>query len=104
MADFEAYVICTSPRSGSTLLCKLLVATGVAGLPASHFHEAMTDIEAELLDVGIVVEVRLFDEIVDFLLSVRGGSGGGFDHGGRLHVGELFNAALALNDVAHFER
>jgi LPS sulfotransferase NodH len=31
-------VICTSPRSGSTLLCKLLAATGVAGNPASYFH------------------------------------------------------------------
>lgn len=39
MADYEAYVICTSPRSGSTLLCKLLAATGVSGKPGSHFHE-----------------------------------------------------------------
>ncbi|MEP0232725.1 Stf0 family sulfotransferase [Roseibium sp.] len=36
---YDAYVICTSPRSGSTLLCKLLSATGVAGRPGSHFHE-----------------------------------------------------------------
>lgn len=36
---FSAYVICTAPRSGSTLLCSLLRATGVAGHPASHFHE-----------------------------------------------------------------
>lgn len=34
----NAYVICTSPRSGSTLLCNLLAATGCAGLPDSHFH------------------------------------------------------------------
>lgn len=39
MADYTSYVICTSPRSGSTLLCKLLAATGVAGKPGSHFHE-----------------------------------------------------------------
>ncbi len=43
MADFDSYVICTSPRSGSTLLCKLLAATGVAGHPASHFHEPSID-------------------------------------------------------------
>ncbi|MCA0872656.1 Stf0 sulfotransferase family protein [Seohaeicola saemankumensis] len=36
---FPAYVICTAPRSGSTLLCSLLRATGVAGHPGSHFHE-----------------------------------------------------------------
>lgn len=33
-----AYVICTAPRSGSTLLCRLLAATGVAGEPESYFH------------------------------------------------------------------
>lgn len=34
-----AYVICTAPRSGSTLLCDLLTATGVAGKPASYFYD-----------------------------------------------------------------
>lgn len=38
-APYQAYVLCTAPRSGSTLLCKLLGATGIAGRPASHFHE-----------------------------------------------------------------
>ena len=33
-----SYVICTTPRSGSTLLCRLLAATGRAGRPDSHFH------------------------------------------------------------------
>jgi len=35
----NSYILCTSPRSGSTLLCKLLSATGVAGHPGSHFHK-----------------------------------------------------------------
>lgn len=39
MAHFKSYVICTSPRSGSTLLCKMLGNTGIAGVPGSHFHE-----------------------------------------------------------------
>lgn len=38
MSKFDSYVICTSPRSGSTLLCKLLADTGVAGNPDSYFH------------------------------------------------------------------
>ncbi len=38
MARYQSYIICTSPRSGSTLLCKLLAATGVAGKPGSYFH------------------------------------------------------------------
>ncbi|MEO1190521.1 MAG: Stf0 family sulfotransferase [Pseudomonadota bacterium] len=39
MSPFRCYILCTSPRSGSTLLCKLLTATGKAGRPDSHFHE-----------------------------------------------------------------
>jgi LPS sulfotransferase NodH len=39
MFKTRAYVICTSPRSGSTLLCRLLKASGVAGDPRSYFHE-----------------------------------------------------------------
>lgn len=35
---YKSYFICTTPRSGSTLLCKLLAATGVTGNPDSHFH------------------------------------------------------------------
>lgn len=38
MVRFQSYVICTSPRSGSTLLCKLLDATDQSGKPNSHFH------------------------------------------------------------------
>ena len=35
---YDSYIICTSPRSGSTLLCKLLAETGKSGNPNSHFH------------------------------------------------------------------
>lgn len=38
MASYQSYIICTSPRSGSTLLCKLLSATNKSGKPDSHFH------------------------------------------------------------------
>ena len=48
MSNFQSYVICTCPRSGSTLLWKLLAATGRTGRPESYFHnpsisEWMTD-------------------------------------------------------------
>lgn len=43
MPAYQSYILCTSPRSGSTLLCKLLSATGVAGFPDSHFHETSLD-------------------------------------------------------------
>ena len=40
---YDAYVVCTTPRSGSTLLCSLLAATGRAGRPGSHFHGPSVD-------------------------------------------------------------
>lgn len=36
-------MICTAPRSGSTLLCGLLAATNIAGNPNSHFHSSSLD-------------------------------------------------------------
>ncbi len=38
MKNYQSYIICTSPRSGSTLLCKLLAVTGKSGNPESYFH------------------------------------------------------------------
>jgi LPS sulfotransferase NodH len=34
----SSYLICATPRSGSTLLCAVLGATGVAGRPAEYFE------------------------------------------------------------------
>lgn len=39
MSRASAYVICGTPRSGSTLLCEMLWASGVAGRPNSYFRE-----------------------------------------------------------------
>lgn len=36
--DLDSYLICATPRSGSTLLCGLLTSSGVAGRPASYFN------------------------------------------------------------------
>jgi trehalose 2-sulfotransferase len=33
-----SYLICATPRSGSTLLCELLAATGIAGRPQEYFE------------------------------------------------------------------
>jgi LPS sulfotransferase NodH len=37
---FDSYLLCATPRSGSTLLCGLLESSGVAGHPASYFNRA----------------------------------------------------------------
>jgi trehalose 2-sulfotransferase len=34
----RSYFVCATPRSGSTLLCRLLAATGVAGRPEEYFE------------------------------------------------------------------
>ena len=34
----DGYTLCSTPRTGSTLLCSLLAATGIAGVPASYFR------------------------------------------------------------------
>lgn len=51
MADpdrrFDAYIICGTPRTGSTLLCDLLTATGGAGAPDSFFGARFIDWWAE---------------------------------------------------------
>jgi LPS sulfotransferase NodH len=38
MPHLTAYILCATPRSGTTLLCDLLKATGVAGRPNSYFR------------------------------------------------------------------
>ena len=35
----QAYLVCATPRSGSTLLCEMLRETGVAGRPLEHFED-----------------------------------------------------------------
>ncbi len=39
----NSYIICGTPRSGSTLLCRLLAATGMAGKPNSFFRAPSID-------------------------------------------------------------
>lgn len=51
MAGFSSYMICTAPRSGSTLLCRLLAATGIAGKPESYFYDPTLD--GCLKDLGV---------------------------------------------------
>src|SRR5438132_591254 len=42
MQPCSSYLICATPRSGSTLLCEALTNTGIAGYPKEYF-EALKD-------------------------------------------------------------
>jgi trehalose 2-sulfotransferase len=48
---FSAYVLCSTPRSGSTLLCDLLASTDVAGRPHSYYRREDAAYWAQLWDV-----------------------------------------------------
>lgn len=55
----HTYLICSTPRTGSTLLCSLLKATGVAGIPQSYFRKQDLRRWAKLW--GISSENGIFD-------------------------------------------
>lgn len=79
MANYQSYVICTSPRSGSTLLCKLLAATGVAGDPDSYFHSPSIDDWRRKFDIvpdGSASEREVLSTIFD-AARARGTAGTG---------------------------
>lgn len=50
----DAYLICSTPRTGSTLLCGLLRSTGIAGTPESYFRAP--DVHGYAKRWGIAVE------------------------------------------------
>jgi LPS sulfotransferase NodH len=38
MMEQQAYLVCATPRTGSTLICEMLRQTGRLGLPREHFE------------------------------------------------------------------
>ncbi len=61
----ESYLICATPRTGSTLLCGLLESTGVAGHPDSYFRRADRRSWATRWNVTGAADDRI--EIADFV-------------------------------------
>ena len=53
MEHTQSYIICATPRSGSTLLCDLLADTGVAGRPDSFFRRQSFPWWAHHLNVSV---------------------------------------------------
>ena len=96
---FDSYVICTSLRSGSTLLCSLLAATGVSGNPDSYFHQP--SLAAWQADLGVVPPPSASEpEVVSLLFreAIAQGSAGTGMFGLRLqrHSFDFFMEKLAL--------
>lgn len=80
-----SYLICTLPRTGSSLLCELLCLTGVAGAPTEFFDvEQMRDFERRWATQG-------FDEYLERLLVHKTSPNGVF--GAKAHHPQLIEAA-----------
>lgn len=93
MKHAKSYIICATPRSGSTLLCDLLTDTKVAGRPNSFFRRQSYPWWADRLNVSVAewADAGAFDQ--SYLAAVlRHGAGGTPDFGLRLmweSVGDL---------------
>lgn len=76
----NCYIICATPRSGSTLFCQYLASTGVAGIPESYFRKE------GLLEYAEHWQILRPDgsyDLADYLAAVR-------------EAGSTDNGALAL--------
>ncbi len=112
MRSIATYVICTSPRSGSTLLCDLLAATGVAGNPGSWFHRPSLDDWARGLHVSRQEdgEAAFVSRLFDAARELGGGSGNVFGLRLQRHSFAFFFETLrrlhpaSSSDVDCFER
>jgi len=99
MSACRSYILCTSPRSGSTLLCKLLSATGVAGHPGSYFHRPSIEAWQHHFDLPAIpgeAEPDTLERV--FAAAVRKGRGNTAVFGLRLqrHSFEFFAEKLAI--------
>lgn len=67
----HTYLLCTAPRSGSTMLCGMLAATGAAGAPQSYFHQP--DQASWARDLGLPAGAPLTDIIAAVQATQSGG-------------------------------
>lgn len=67
-----AYVICTSPRSGSTLLCKGLASTGHAGTPDEYFDRPAENLGYWMWRFGISDRSEFADQVVEATTTPNG--------------------------------
>ena len=65
----RSYVLCGTPRTGSTLLCGLLRSTGVLGRPESYFREP--DEVAWAASFGLATEGRRVRDYRAFVNAAR---------------------------------
>ena len=68
----DSYLICATPRTGSTLLCGLMTSTKIAGRPESYFRQPDEQLWAARWDIG-----RSSDGVFEYSEFVRAGLAAG---------------------------
>ena len=73
----QSYIICATPRSGTTLLCDLLTDTEVAGRPDSFFRRQSIHWWAQYLDVSVAEWSGEYEFDQSYLAAVHHEGAGG---------------------------
>jgi LPS sulfotransferase NodH len=71
MTEFQSIILCANPRSGSTMLCDLMAATGVLGRPQSFYRPESISEWAKLLGVDDEPANRSVDFERAYLAAIR---------------------------------
>ena len=79
-----SYMVCSIPRSGSSLLCELLCATGRAGAPTEFFDATL------MKEFSTAWQVESFEQYLDALLRKKTSPNGVF--GVKVHYGQFIDA------------
>ena len=97
MHHAQSYIICATPRSGTTLLCDLLADTGVAGRPDSFFRLQSRRWWAQYLGVSVAgwPDETSFDQLF-LTAAIQQGTAGPGVFGMRLMWRDLDNLAQRL--------
>lgn len=101
----RAYIICGTPRSGSTLVCEMLAASGVAGRPNSYFRPQDVAWWAEQWHVPLAAGIETADFDRAYLSAMRREAAAGTGVVGlRIMYSSLVEAQRRLNRAAGAER
>jgi trehalose 2-sulfotransferase len=69
VSSTTSYLLCGTPRTGSTLLCSLLSSTGIAGHPDSYFRGP--DEQAWADELGVPARAGRALDYAEFIAAVR---------------------------------
>ncbi len=96
MAPSLTYVICSGPRSGSTLLAKSLEATGLAGRPAEYFDPHAKNERFWVDRLGIASDAEYVDKVIKAATTPNGICGLKL----LWHQVDIFEKKIAASQVA----